>query len=94
LHEGLPIAVIEAMLARVPCLLSDISPNLEISKNGEFAEIFQTGNISDLSGKLLSLAKDEKRRIELSDLAYNYATKEFSIETHIANLKRLYESFV
>lgn len=92
LHEGLPISVIEAMLARVPCILSDIAPNLEISKNGEFAEIFQTQNFNDLSEKLSWLAADEKRRIELSHRAYNCAKKEFSIETHIANLKRIYES--
>lgn len=94
LHEGLPIAVIEAMLARVPCVLSDIAPNLEISKNGEFAEIFPTQNFNDLGKKLSSLAAHEKRRKNLSRIAYNYAKKEFSIETHIANLKRLYEGFV
>jgi glycosyltransferase involved in cell wall biosynthesis len=92
LHEGLPIAVIEAMLARVPCVLSDIAPNLEISKNGEFAEIFQTQNFNDLSEKLLSLAVNENQRTELSRRAYNYGKKEFSIETHICNLKRLYKS--
>ncbi|MDQ4123173.1 MAG: glycosyltransferase [Acidobacteriota bacterium] len=92
LHEGLPIAVIEAMLARVPCVLSDISPNLEISKNGEFAEIFQTQNFNDLSKKLSLLAIGEKQRIKLSKRAYDYAKKEFSIEMHITDLKRLYES--
>ena len=92
LHEGLPISVIEAMLARVPCVLSDIAPNLEISKNGEFAETFQTQNFNDLSEKLIGLLRNEKRRIDLREHAYDYAKKEFSIETHIANLKRLYQS--
>lgn len=92
LHEGLPIAVIEAMLARAPCILSDIAPNLEISRNGEFAEIFETANAADLSEKLIALAGSENRRFDLRERAYNYAKKEFSIEKHIADLKRLYES--
>jgi glycosyltransferase involved in cell wall biosynthesis len=94
LHEGLPIAVIEAMLAHVPCILSNIAPNLEISKNGEFAEIFKMQNSADLSEKILSLAINEERRIDLKTRAYSYAKSEFSIETHIENLKRIYESIV
>lgn len=94
LHEGLPIAVIEAMLARVPCVLSDIAPNLEISKDGEFAEIFQTQNFNDLSEKLSLLAAGEIRRIELSRNAYNFAKKEFSIEAHISKLNLLYQSLL
>lgn len=94
LHEGLPIAVIEAMLAQVPCVLSDIAPNLEISNDGEFAEIFQTQNSADLSQKLLSLAKSESRRIDFRTRAYQRAKMEFSIETHIENLKRIYESII
>lgn len=94
LHEGLPIAVIEAMLARVPCVLSDIAPNLEISKKGEFAEIFQTQNFNDLNEKLSSLAENKKLRSDLSLNAYKYAKKEFSIETHIAHLKLLYQSLI
>lgn len=92
LHEGLPIAVIEAMLAGAPCVLSDIAPNLEISNNGDFAEIFETQNPADLSDKLLSLAKSENRRNDFKTRAYIYAKTEFSIESHIENLKQIYRS--
>lgn len=94
LHEGLPIAVLEAMLAEIPCVLSDIEPLLEVSKNGEFAEIFETQNAEDLAEKLIKLAENQTSRLELAKQAKIHAEENFSIEAHIANLKTLYESIV
>lgn len=94
LHEGLPIAAIEAMLARKPCVFSDIEPLSEISKGGEYAAHFQTGNADALAEKLLKLAENRDLRTDLADRAYRYAKENFSIEAHIENLKKLYESIV
>lgn len=94
LHEGLPIAVLEAMLAKIPCVLSDIEPLLEVSKTGEFAEIFVTQNAEDLAQKLIKLAENESFRLELAKKSKFYAERNFSIEAHIANLKTLYESII
>src|SRR5215213_401096 len=49
LHEGLPVAATEAMLAGVPMILSDIEPLQEVSANGKYAEMFQTQNADDLA---------------------------------------------
>lgn len=94
LHEGLPIAAIEAMLTRKPCVFSDIEPLLEISNNGEFAGIFQTQNADDLAEKLLKFAENEEFRKDLANRAYDFAKKTFSIEAHLRNLKKLYESII
>jgi glycosyltransferase involved in cell wall biosynthesis len=93
-HEGLPIALMEAMLARVPSVLSDIKPLLETSQNGEFAEIFQTQNSDDLTAKLIKLAKNKEFRNDLANRAFNHAKENFSIEAHLENLKKLYESII
>lgn len=94
LYEGLPVAVSEAMLAGVPMILSDIEPLLEVSENGEYAEIFQTQNESELAGKILKLLKDENLRRDLSDRALNFAEANFSIEAHLRRLKTLYEELL
>jgi len=93
-HEGLPIALMEAMLARIPTVLSDIAPLLEMSRNGAFAEIFETQNAENLSEKLIKIADDKDFRNDLANRAYFYAKENFSIEAHIAALKKLYESIV
>lgn len=94
LHEGLPIAVLEAMLAGAPCVLSDIEPLSEVSKNGEYAAIFQTKNAGDLAEKIIALAENEQFRLKLAREAKIYAEENFSIEAHIAHLKKLYESTI
>ena len=94
LQEGLPIAVNEAMLARVPLIVSDIEPLLEASENGQYAEIFQTRNASELAKKIVELLKNKDARLDLSNRAYDYARENFSIEAHLENLKNLYRSLL
>lgn len=49
-HEGLPIALLEAMSYQVPVIVSDIPANLEVGLNPEC--YFPVGNIQELSEKL------------------------------------------
>jgi glycosyltransferase involved in cell wall biosynthesis len=94
LHEGLPIALMEAMLARKPCILSDIPPHLEVSNNGEFAEVFETQNSDELAEKLVKIAQSDEFRNDLANRAQVFAQKTFSIEAHLEKLKNLYESII
>ena len=94
LHEGLPIAVLEAMLANVPCVLSDIGPSLEVSAEGEFAEIFATQNPEMLGEKLSYLAADEGARAALATRTKLFADANYSIEAHLENLKQLYGELI
>ncbi len=91
-HEGLPIALAEALLAGVPAVLSDIPPLLEMSQNGEFARIFPTGDASALASRMIELAQNKDARTELARCAQRFARAEFSIEAHLARLKLLYNS--
>lgn len=92
IHEGFGLAAVEAMLTKVPCILSDIEPFAEISEAGKYAEIFPVGDAEILSAKILYLLSDAAARKDLASRAYEYAKTNFSIEAHIANLKKLYES--
>lgn len=92
LQEGLPIALTEAMLAKVPLIISDIEPLLEASENGKYAEVFSVGNAEILSEKILKLLKDKSRRDDLAVRALKFAAENFSIEAHLQKLKELYDS--
>lgn len=92
LHEGLPIALIEAMLAQKPCILSDIPPHIEASRNGRYAEIFETKNVGQLSEKMIELARNQTRREQLAISAHEFATEQFSIDAHLRALSKLYAS--
>ena len=94
LHEGLPIAVSEAMLAKVPMIVSDIEPLLEATNGGKCAEVFAVKNYEELAGKILKLLKNKILRGNLSETAYRFAIENFSIEAHLRNLKKLYENLL
>jgi L-malate glycosyltransferase len=94
LHEGLPVAMAEAMLAKVPLIVSDIEPLLEASAGGKYAEVFPAGNAEILSRKILELLKDENLRENLANHAFEYARENFSIEAHLKSLKNLYKSLL
>ncbi len=91
LHEGLPVAMSEAMLSKVPLIVSDIEPLLEASANGKYAEVFPAQNHEILSEKMLKLLKDKDLREKLAARAFEFAEENFSIEAHLRQLKKLYE---
>lgn len=94
LHEGLPVAVSESMLAGVPMIVSAIEPLLEATQNGEFADTFPVGNAELLADRLISLLSDNSRRRELANNAKRFAEENFSIDAHLRQLRTLYSSLI
>ncbi|HZH31323.1 MAG TPA: glycosyltransferase [Pyrinomonadaceae bacterium] len=91
-RDSFGVAVVEAMLAGVPAVVSDIGALLEVTRGGEFASVFRTGDADDLARRLSELVEDGARRERLADAARVWASREFGIETHLANLLKLYKS--
>lgn len=58
--EGLPIAVLEMLWLKVPVLASDIGPSCEVLRDGEFGSLFRTGDIGDLTTKLVEAYEDRE----------------------------------
>lgn len=90
LHEGLPVAVSEAMLAKVPMIVSNIEPLLEVSEQGTYADVFEAKNADMLAEKIVALLEDKDRRDDLARRAQRFAQENFSIEAHLRGLKTLY----
>jgi glycosyltransferase involved in cell wall biosynthesis len=90
--EGSPISVMEAMMKGVPTVLSDIGPLKEVSGDGKYSVLFEAGNAEELAARLAELLADHDSRATLVATAKQWAMNEFSIENHIANLSRLYNS--
>jgi glycosyltransferase involved in cell wall biosynthesis len=90
--DSFGVAVVEAMLAGVPVVVSDIGALLEVTRGGEYASVFRTGDADDLAQRLVELVEGRARRVRLATEARRWAKAEFGIETHIANLLKLYKS--
>lgn len=93
-QEGFPIAVCEAMLAGVPMIVSDITPLLEATANGKYAKIFPVGNEIILGEMMIEALIKRDAQIEMADKARQFAAENFSIERHLQELKRLYQTLL
>jgi len=90
-HDTFGLAIVEAMMLKIPTVINDIPPFLEISNNGEYAHVYESKNVSDFLNKLQdTLNNDQKNYVEK---AYNWALSNFSIDKHIENLKIIYSNF-
>lgn len=61
-HEGLPIALLEAMSYGVPVVVSDIPANLEVNLNDEC--YFPVGNVDALAQKLQTIVSSPIKHID------------------------------
>ena len=86
-YEGLPGALIEAIISKTPSIVSDISENRECFET-DGALFFPPGNIHSLYVKLKEAVdlKDWKQRVEL---AFDFARNNFEIR----KISKEYEEF-
>lgn len=87
-HEGLSFAVLEAMAAGVPCVVSDGPGNPEAV--GDAGVIFSAGDREGLRAALGRLSADPGERARLSAAARQRAAAEFSIERFLDRMAALY----
>jgi glycosyltransferase involved in cell wall biosynthesis len=69
-HEGLPIALLEAMSYRLPVIVSDIPANMEIGLPQKC--YFQVGNEIELTKKLKTALESSDTKVDYPMEAYNW----------------------
>lgn len=71
-HEGLPIALLEAMSYKLPVIVSDIPANIEIGLDAKY--YFPVGNIKILTEKIQSNINSPYQHIEYNMTKYDWDT--------------------
>ncbi len=84
------IAAVEAMMANIPCICSDIEPLKEVTDNGKYSKIFKTGDATDLAHIMIQVLQEPEKLKTMTENAKVWALQNFSINTHIENLKKIY----
>ena len=69
-HEGLPIALLEAMSYGLPVVVSDIPANMEVGLSER--DYFSLGNIEELTAKLKAIVWAPLQRIDYDLSKYNW----------------------
>ncbi|MHB9141948.1 MAG: glycosyltransferase family 4 protein [Paludibacter sp.] len=91
-HDTFGIAVVEAMAVGVPVFVNDWGVMKEITDNGKQATLYKTKDESDLLQQFMLFLQDKETYKAKALVASRFVRDKFNIETHILNLKKVYNS--
>jgi glycosyltransferase involved in cell wall biosynthesis len=92
LFEGLPLALVEAMFKKLPCIVSRIDTLLEVISDEESGLLVTPGSVEELAQAMTRLYTDPERRKMLGLNAYQVALERFNQQTTIPQWESLYDS--
>lgn len=87
--ESMGMVVIEAQMAGVPVIASDIDAFKELITDGHNGILFESKNVQDLVNKIELLLKNNELQKRIIYNAYN-SSQNFSISSYLPKLKQLY----
>jgi glycosyltransferase involved in cell wall biosynthesis len=79
-HEGVPMAAIEAMAAGIPMVVTDCGALRDVIIDGEQGFIVPVGDSYAMAERLLALADDSKLRERLGEAAHGRVQRMYRIE--------------
>lgn len=92
-NEGMPIALIEAQLAGVPVIATNVGSNREIIKDGVTGKL-TTQNLDKLIAAINMLTSDSKLMHLMGETASKRARQEFTIKNMIDRHKKAYTNLI
>lgn len=90
-HEGCPMALIEAMLVGLPCVVSHIHDVTNMMLEPDVEGILcGKNNMTEFADAIEKLAKDQLLRVNMGKAAHNKAVRNYSTETQIRKYQRTF----
>jgi glycosyltransferase involved in cell wall biosynthesis len=91
-NEGVPQALVQAMMVGLPCVTTAVGSIPELAKHGETALVVPPQDVPALRNALENLIKDESLRRRLGDAARRHAAANFSYEKMLDRMEAIYSS--
>lgn len=89
-HEGLPMSLLEAMFAGLPCICTNVDGIPEAVTSGKNGLLVEPGNVEQIKNCLWQLVQDRELRKTLGTEAHQTAHQQFLLTNHIETLEKLY----
>ena len=91
-HDTFGIAVIEAIAVGIPVFVNDWEVMSEITDNGKLAVLYKTKDEQNLLEKLMLFLQNRNEYAQKAKENSQIVRDKFSIEKHLQNLKKEYDS--
>lgn len=88
-HEGVPMALLEAMAFGLPVITTPVGGIPDVVKDGREGLLIEPGNIEQLTAAMRTLIEDEPRRLAQGRLARARAER-FDVEHYATQLETIY----
>ena len=88
--EGMPVALIEAMFKKLPCIASDVDVFREVIADGETGLLIDPNSAQSLAESMLKLYADADLRKRVGEAAYTHACLNFSVDVTATKWEDLY----
>lgn len=90
-YEGLSNAIMEAMAAGLPCVVTDVGGNSELVIDGKTGYIVPPYDPDALAYKVLHLLNNNRLAKKFGSAGQKLMRKEFSLEKMVMNTEKIYE---
>ncbi len=88
--EGLPRALVQAMLMEIPCIAFDLDGAPEIVIPNETGMLVDTANTSGLTDSIIELAANSTQRQQMGQAGRQRCLEAFDVRTMVNQLDQLY----
>ena len=92
--EGFPMSIVEAMLAQVPVIGSNMGGIPEGIEDGVTGIIYESGNVDQLKNAILKLSEDEELRNVMGKKAFEKAKKEFTLDVMLDKYEKVFNEVI
>jgi len=91
-NEGVPQALLQAMLVGLPCVTTNVGSMVELARDGETALVVPAQETAALRAALERLMRDPALRARLGDAARRHCAERFSYERMLDRMEAIYRA--
>ena len=89
-NEGVPQALLQAMLVALPCVTTSVGGIPELAKDGETALVVRPEDVNELVKAIRALLESPDLRSRLGNAARQHCEKRFSYQEMLDRMERIY----